>query len=102
MTSLHEGSTVMLSESPSLTNSAETLTTSPKAYHPLSGASTMFAFTDISEPFARALGATTANRPASNIASVRSLPMVNHRRHPLEVMRFMRLVSEDGRMHTRD
>jgi len=37
-----------------------------------------------------------AKRPASKIASIRSLPMVNHVRHPLEGMRFIVLVSEDG------
>ena len=55
-----------------------------------------------SEGFAKALGAIAAMRPAKTIASMRSQPMVNHRRHPLEGMRFIMLVSEDGRMRSRN
>jgi hypothetical protein len=36
---------------------------------------------------------------ARTIASIRSLRMVHHVRHPLEGMRYILLVSEHGRLH---
>ena len=86
----------MLVASPSLEIIPETETTSPDEYHPFSGASTSTEFKVIFPWLAKALGAMAARRPAKTIASIRSLPMVNHVRHPLEGMRSIGLVSEDG------
>ncbi len=101
-TSSQEGSTTILVASPSLASDAVNSTTSPLPYQPLSGASIIVAFRLRLSASANALGAMIASSPARTKASIRSLPMVYHGRHPLEVMRFMPLVSEDGRLHSRD
>ena len=86
----------MLVESPLFANSADISTTSPEENQPLSGRLSIEAVSDRFSSSAIALGAITNSKLAKTIASIRSLPMLHDMRHPLEGMRFMYCVSEDG------